>query len=170
MIKSLLSLPFLLFTVPSSAMDQPEIEMKFKQEHCLALNIYHEARSESLAGQYAVADVVLNRVESPRFPNTVCEVVHQAKLSKWHLERGREVPIRNKCQFSWFCDGKSDTPSEKDAWQRSIQVAVSIMKHNRFRGITEGSDHYHTEYVDPYWNKNMELVGSIGYHIFYRRK
>lgn len=132
----------------------------YSEARCLALNIYHEARSESLAGQYAVADVVLNRVESKHFPNSVCGVVKQAQLWEGH-------PVRNRCQFSWYCDGKSDEPTEKDAWHRSLEVAESILYSNRFRGITEGANHYHTHYVDPSWNRNMRLVGSIGDHIFY---
>lgn len=132
----------------------------YSEEQCLALNIYHEARSESLAGQYAVADVVLNRVESKHFPNSVCGVVKQAQLWEGH-------PVRNRCQFSWYCDGKSDKPIEKDAWYRSLEVAQSILYANRFRGITEGANHYHTQYVDPSWNRKMRLIGSIGDHIFY---
>ena len=128
--------------------------------HCLALNIYHEARSESLAGQYAVADVVLNRVESRDYPNTICGVVYQAKMWEGH-------PIRDKCQFSWYCDGKSDTPQETDAWYRSLMIAVNIVHQNKFRGLTEGATHYHTNYVNPRWNKSMDFIGRIGDHLFY---
>ena len=129
-------------------------------EHCMALNIYHEARSESLAGQFAVADVVLNRMKSKDYPDTVCGVVKEARL--WD-----GYPVRNKCQFSWYCDGKPDTPTENDAWYRSLDVAQDIMYDNRFRGITEGATHYHTHYVNPRWNRNMKLIGTIGDHIFY---
>jgi spore germination cell wall hydrolase CwlJ-like protein len=136
--------------------------------HCLAMNIYHEARSESLAGQYAVADVVLNRVESNRYPDTICEVVKQSKLSEWWLENhNKEVPVRNKCQFSWYCDGRSDEPTEIDAWHRAQNVAISIIYGKVFRGLTEDATHYHTDYVNPKWNRNMFLVGRIGDHIFY---
>lgn len=127
---------------------------------CLALNIYHEARSESLAGQYAVADVVLNRVESTIYPNTICGVVYQGKMWEGH-------PVRDKCQFSWFCDGKSDQPKEKDAWYRSLIVAVNILHENKYRGLTEGATHYHTDYVNPHWNKTMYFIGRIGDHLFY---
>lgn len=127
---------------------------------CLALNIYQEARSESVAGQYAVADVVLNRVRSSNYPNTICGVVKQARL--WD-----GYPVRNKCQFSWYCDGKSDTPTEVDSWQKAVEVSINIVYNDRYRGITEGATHYHTDYVDPFWNKHMRLVGRIGDHIFY---
>lgn len=129
-------------------------------EHCMALNIYHEARSESLAGQFAVADVVLNRMKSKDYPDTVCGVVKEARM--WD-----GYPVRNKCQFSWYCDGKPDKPTEKDAWYRSLDVAQDIMYDNKFRGITEGATHYHTHYVNPRWNRNMKLIGTIGDHIFY---
>lgn len=138
---------------------------------CLALNIYHEARSDNYAGQVAVADVTMNRVSNPRFPDTVCEVVQQAKLSEWHLERGQEVPIRHKCQFSWFCDGMSDRPEDEDVWQQSLLLAHNVMVYHEHRGITEGATHYHATYVLPKWSKdrNMKLVGRIGAHVFYRQ-
>ena len=138
---------------------------------CLAMNIYHEARSDNYAGQVAVADVTMNRVKSPRFPNTVCEVVHEAKLSEWHLERGQEVPIRHKCQFSWFCDGLSDRPKDEDTWQQSLLLAHNVLVWHEHRGITEGATHYHATYVLPRWSKdrNMKLVGRIGAHVFYRQ-
>lgn len=126
---------------------------------CLAVNVYHEARGESLAGQYAVSDVVLNRVESKRFPDTICDVVHQSKRWNGH-------PIRNKCHFSWYCDGKSDVPRDTDAWHKAKEVAISILD-GKYRGLTEGSTHYHAKYVNPSWNKNMYLVGTVGDHIFY---
>ena len=83
--------------------------------HCLAMNIYHEGRSDNLAGQYAVADVVLNRVESKRYPNTVCEVVYQARMKPSWKDPDKLIPIKNKCQFSWYCDGKDDYPHEIEA-------------------------------------------------------
>ena len=82
---------------------------------CLALNVYHEAKNQSLAGQIAVAEVVMNRVDDPRYPNNVCDVVKQGLTYKWKPS----VPIRNQCQFSWYCDGKSDVAKEKDAWEES---------------------------------------------------
>lgn len=137
-----------------------KINMSSETE-CLALNVYHEARGESLAGKYAVSDVVLNRVESNRYPNTVCGVVKQARL--W-----QGYPVRNQCQFSWYCDGRSDEPTDYEAWIKSVEVATYMMYDNRFRGITEGATHYHTNYVNPRWNRNMTLIGSIGDHIFYK--
>lgn len=138
------------------------------EEYCLALNVYHEARSENLAGKFAVSDVVINRVNDTRYPNTICGVVKQAVLSKWHLEQGREVPIQNKCQFSWYCDGRSDKPTDMDAWAESQLVAYQMIKSDLYRGITEGATHYHATYVQPRWRTRFSLVGHIGSHIFYR--
>ena len=149
---------------PDTAYDNPQLQ-------CLALNIYHEARSDNYAGRMAVADVTLNRVEHSRFPDSVCEVVQQAKLSDWHLERGREVPLRHKCQFSWFCDGRDDEPRDEDCWQEAQLLAYNVLVNNELRGITEGATHYHATYVLPKWStdRNMRLIGRIGAHIFYRQ-
>ena len=108
----------ILMNTASSAtnnkIDLSEQEFNLEATTCLALNIYHESRNEPLAGKIAVADVTLNRMYDTRYPNTICGVVRQSKLSKWHLERGREVPLRHKCQFSWFCDGRDDEPRDED--------------------------------------------------------
>ena len=143
-----------------------------KEVECLALNIYYEARSESLAGQYSVADVTLNRVQSQRYPSTICGVVKQAVLSTWGLERGLEIPKKNMCQFSWYCDGLSDTPLETYSWLRAINIAQNIVYYRKYRGITEGSTHYHANYVTPRWSshESMRLIGRIGDHIFYKEE
>lgn len=135
---------------------------------CLALNIYWETRNSNLADKFAVADVVLNRVESSSYPDTICEVVHQAELSQWYLQRGKKVPIKNRCQFSWYCDGKSDVPQEEDAWEESKLVAFQVFYYNRFKGISEGALMYHATYVNPLWAKDYQLVGTIGKHKYYR--
>jgi len=92
---------------------------------CLQKNAYFEARNQSDAGMVAVTHVVLNRVASDRFPDTVCEVVEQGHMSKWWKDNhDRDVPVRHKCQFSWFCDGLSDEPKEKEAWKHAQRVAL----------------------------------------------
>ena len=146
---------------------EEEPVLDYKELQCLAINIYHESRSELTIGQYAVADVVLNRVESRRYPNTVCDVVYQARLSSWGLEQGKIIPLKHKCQFSWYCDGKKDVIRDNDAYERAKQVAYNIMYNGKYRHITEHATHYHTNYVNPSWNKSMQLVGTIGNHIFY---
>ena len=139
------------------------------QEYCMALNIYHESRSDNLAGQFAVADVVLNRVRDTRWPSTVCDVVTEGPISKWWKEhKNKEVPVRHRCQFSWYCDGKSDDVKDEQSWRRAQTVAYQIMNRDMMRGITEGATHYHATYVDPSWNKRYRNIGRIGAHVFYR--
>jgi spore germination cell wall hydrolase CwlJ-like protein len=144
-----------------------------EQITCMAQNIYFEARSDNYAGQLAVADVVLNRVKDSRYPDTICGVVKDAVLSKWWLEKGKEVPVRDKCQFSWYCDGKADETPDRDAWANSLAVSYTMMYgQHGYHGITEGATHYHATYVDPYWasSNQMKLIGNIGDHVFYRWK
>lgn len=131
---------------------------------CLAQNIYYEARGSNRADRIAVADVVINRVQDRRYPSTICEVVRQGR----QYADGRM--IRNQCQFSWYCDGKKDEPAEGDAWVNAQQVAYLMLYLKQYRGISEGSTHYHAHYVSPEWAKDFQLVGSIGSHIFYRWK
>jgi len=134
--------------------------------YCLAQNIYFESANQSFAGQIAVSHVVINRVEDLQFPETICGVVYQAKMKEnW---KGNMVPIRNQCQFSWFCDGKSDEPKDNDAWERAKLIAYQISVHRQFRGITEGATHYHAFYVDPSWAQRYQQIGTIGLHRFYR--
>jgi N-acetylmuramoyl-L-alanine amidase len=132
------------------------------QEWCLAQNIYYEARGSSRADQIAVADVVINRVQDERYPNTVCEVVRQGRQ---HAD-GRMK--RNQCQFSWYCDGKSDWPTDMDAWVIAQQIAYNMYVHDDYRGLTEGATHYHADYVNPSWARTLTLTGTIGVHKFYR--
>jgi spore germination cell wall hydrolase CwlJ-like protein len=128
-----------------------------REVNCLALNIYHEARGSNLADKIAVADVVMNRTEDRRYPNTVCGVVGQG------VKKGRA-----DCQFSWKCDGKSNSPEESDSWIQAKDIAYNMYVHEKYRGITEGATHYHATYVKPYWAKSLQLVGRIGSHIYYR--
>jgi len=122
---------------------------------CLALNIYWEARSESIPGQIAVAAVTLNRVQSPRFPASVCDVVRQ----------GGEIR-RHRCQFSWWCDGKKDIPKDADAWRRATTLA-RLISAGAVDDPTDGALWYHADYVQPKWAGAKEPVAKIGRHIFY---
>jgi|TARA_B110000881_G_C18390634_1_gene420825 N-acetylmuramoyl-L-alanine amidase len=149
---------------------QPEL-------YCLAQNVYFEAKSEPLAGQYAVADVVLNRVNDTRYPNTICEVVQEGPIKEsWKTKQDTTLsdderiyyPRKNRCQFSWYCDGKADNVRDSDAWRIAQEVAFRIVEEKRMRGITEGATHYHADYVSPKWASKIQLVGSISTHIFYR--
>lgn len=132
---------------------------------CLAQNIYFEAANQPLAGRIAVANVVMNRVEDGQFPNTICEVVYQAKWEEnW---RGNMVPILNQCQFSWFCDGKSDEPTDSKTWMKAIRLADSVLD-GTYTDITENALWYHADHVDPYWNDYLQQTVYINNHIFYK--
>ena len=122
----------------------------------MALNVYHESRSEDLRGQVAVANVTLNRVADSKWPNDVCSVVEQG------YTKGK-----SNCQFSWYCDGKSDTPTHTVAWARAVLVANDVMM-GYIPDITEGATHYHAKYVNPYWSKSFTKTVEIGSHIFYK--
>tara|TARA_B100000900_G_scaffold378572_1_gene362848 strand:+ start:916 stop:1554 length:639 start_codon:yes stop_codon:yes gene_type:complete len=150
-----------------------------EQAMCMALNIYYESRSDNLAGQYAVADVVLNRVHDDRYPDTICEVITQGPVKEsWKTKQDPDLPdedrqynpIRHLCQFSWYCDGKSDNPADETGWAQAQYVAGAIMYSDKYRGITEGATHYHATYVKPRWarDRGMNHIGRIGAHIFYR--
>ena len=131
---------------------------------CLALNTYHEAKNQSMIGQVATAQVVMNRVADRRYPNTVCEVVKQGPKYK-----GSDVPVRHKCQFSWFCDGKSDEP-KKDSkeWRMAQEYARIVLSGRIVLDVTEGATHYHATYVKPSWARTKTRTTRIESHIFYR--
>lgn len=133
--------------------------------YCLAQNIYFESANQSFAGKLAVAHVVINRMEDLQFPNTVCGVVYQAKTyTNW---KGNEVPIRNQCQFSWYCDGKSDDPVDSKTWIKSLYIADLALT-GEYKDITEGALWYHADYILPYWADELEFVTQIDDHIFYK--
>ena len=122
---------------------------------CLALNIYHEARGEPDLGKLAVGHVTLNRVADARFPTTVCAVVRQGGEEKLH-----------RCQFSWWCDGRSDRPLDAKAWEYVRAVARQV-----YLGFsedpTEGALWYHADSVMPSWGKVLPRGPRIGQHLFY---
>ena len=139
---------------------------------CLAKNIYFEARNQSIAGQLAVSHVVLNRVKSDRYPDTICGVVEQGLTSRWwKKEHGKTVMLKNKCQFSWYCDGLSDEPKEKTTWRNALIVAKDAYTlWNLGTDISEGSMWYHAKNVTPNWKSDFDYVARIDDHLFYRTK
>jgi spore germination cell wall hydrolase CwlJ-like protein len=134
------------------------------EQFCMAQNIFFEAGIDNLAGMAAVANTVLNRVEHDHYPDTICGVIHQG-----HKDANGNM-IRNQCQFSWYCDGKSDRIPESENWERAKAVAWDILNTNEYRGLAEGATHYHATYVNPYWSRSasMDEIGQIGAHLFYR--
>jgi N-acetylmuramoyl-L-alanine amidase len=121
---------------------------------CLALAVYHEARSEPFDGQVAVAEVVMNRAASARYPDNICDVVTQGGT------------VRNRCQFSYYCDGKPETPHNRRAWRRSVAIA-KLMQNGVISGNVRDATHYHAVYAKPYWRAHFHRVALIGRHVFY---
>lgn len=124
---------------------------------CLAKNIYFESRNQPLVGRLAVAQVTLNRRNSPKFPSTVCKVIKQYK---W-------VGKRKICQFSWYCDGKSDTPTNKQRWYEAMKEASFILTDNGKFDIVDGALWYHADYTSPVWATRLRKTVQINEHIFY---
>jgi spore germination cell wall hydrolase CwlJ-like protein len=127
-----------------------------KEQACLANAIYFEARSESLRGQAAVAQVVLNRVRNPAYPDSICGVVYQN--SHW----------RNACQFSFACDGRKDVVTEPSHYKTAQDVAMAVTAGKIFLPEVGSSTHYYANYVHPGWARSMHKMVKIGLHIFYR--
>ena len=123
---------------------------------CLAEALYFEARGESVKGQFAVAEVIMNRVDAPSFPNSVCGVVGQgAGNGKYN------------CQFTYKCDGLAETISEPAAYDRVAKVA-RLMLDGEPRILTRGATYYHTTAVSPSWSRKFTSTAQIGDHKFYR--
>ena len=132
---------------------------------CMALNVYFESRNQPLIGQIATADTVLNRVHSEDFPDTVCEVVMQGETYSWNTE----LPIKNRCQFSWYCDGLSDEPKDDLAWEKSLMVAHGVLS-GYTENVAEDALWYHAHYVKPDWASSKRFDVRINDHIFYAKK
>lgn len=124
------------------------------QWQCLTEALYFEARGESLDGQIAVAEVILNRVDSPLYPGTICGVVRQ---------RGG-----GGCQFSYVCDGQADRMRDKASADRAGRVAQAMLD-GAPRVLTDGATHFHTRAVRPSWSKRFAKTAAIGAHLFYRQ-
>lgn len=124
---------------------------------CVAAAIYFESRGEPVAGQVAVAHVIRNRMEDPRYPDNACDVVKQGYY--WN-----DIPIRNMCQFSFYCDGKSDNPKDLRAWKDALYIAELS---GYIPDSTDGATHYHSTKVFPQWAYTGEVTTKIHGHIFY---
>jgi len=127
-----------------------------KEQKCLAEGIYFEARGEVKLGQAAVAQVILNRVRNPTFPNTICGVVYHN--DHW----------RNRCQFSFACDGIRDRINSPYHWKLAKEIGMAVTAGKIWLDDVGSSTHYHATYVSPRWARAMERVSKIGLHIFYR--
>lgn len=127
-----------------------------KEQKCLAEGIYFEARGESVKGQAAVAQVILNRVRNPHYPDTICGVVYQNE--DW----------RNRCQFSFACDRIPDIVASPRHWKIAKEIAMAVTAGKIWFKDVGSATHYHATYVRPAWGPTMKRVEKIGKHIFYR--
>lgn len=143
------SQPSIERTIPA----EPQIDNR--QQDCLSQAIYYEARGETQRGQIAVAEVIMNRVRSGHYPNSVCGVVYQGS----HRSTG--------CQFTFTCDGSLSHRPRGRAWERAQRVATAVMS-GYTRPITQGATHYHTLAVNPVWNSGLVETTQIESHVFYR--
>ena len=132
--------------------------MRAAEEKCLAEAVYFEARSESETGQAAVAQVVLNRVQSGIYPTSICGVVYQNR----HRFKA--------CQFTFACEGKSLATNEPEPWARAQAIANAVLEGRTFLRDVGASTHYHANYVAPWWSRHLKRTDQIGRHIFYRLK
>jgi spore germination cell wall hydrolase CwlJ-like protein len=136
---------------------ESQAEFEDRERRCLSTAIYFEARGEPERGQVAVAQVILNRVRSPVFPQTICGVVYQGQM-------------RKGCQFSFACDGHSDTPRDNEQWALAQDLSKRIMSGELWLPEVGYSTFYHANYVSPRWARRMNKVDRIGAHIFYKKR
>ena len=133
---------------------QPKAEGNAELQ-CLAEALYFEARGETVKGQFAVAEVIMNRVKSARFPGTLCGVINQGTGRKY------------QCQFTYTCDGHKEVINEPRAFARVSKVARAIIDGSAPK-LTNGATHYHTPAVNPNWARVYTKTARIGRHLFYR--
>ena len=163
-----IKIPTTFVDVPKSRKDfdkSADLVLTDPQElECMSKNIYFESAMESTAGKLAVAQVTMNRVRSTKYPNTVCAVITQGI----HTSSG--FPVRDRCQFSWYCDGKDDTPSMGKMWGESQKVAIYVLENSKLLDITDGATHYHADYIEnPRWAIARHKTMQIDAHIFYNK-
>jgi spore germination cell wall hydrolase CwlJ-like protein len=136
------------------------VKLATSERECLAQAIYHEARGETEAGQWAVANIIINRAFSGKYPPTLCGVVYQ------NAEKGRY-----KCQFTFACDGRSDVARDQGSWRRSLRIAegafYEFQRGDRPDVLPANALFYHTRQVAPNWSHTYKRVAAIGSHVFY---
>ena len=154
-----LSVVFNKVTQPKLALKEiPTDDLK-----CMAENIYYEAGNQSYVGKLAVGQVVLNRVKTPGYPNTVCKVIYE----------GSQSAHTSICQFSWLCEAdRKAINKSSEYWKQSLKAASELLsKRGMVLDITEGATNYHADYIkDPPWSKQLHFVAQIDQHIFYRKR
>ena len=143
--------------------------------YCLAVNAYHEARGESFDEKIATSQVVINRAFSVRYPDTICEVITQGPIREsWKTKKDptleaherKYYPVRNRCQFSWYCDGRSDSINNLDGWEDSV-IAAYIVYMGFGEDRVDGATHYYAhKKANPSWAKNMVVTAKMDGHTY----
>lgn len=128
-----------------------------RQWTCMTEALYHEARGEPVEGQYAVAEVILNRVDAPNYPDTICGVINEG------------MGQLNACQFSYTCDGRLEQVTDQRPWDRAGNIA-RIMIDGAPRDLTANATHYHADWVAPHWSQVYPRTAAYGTHVFYRQQ
>ena len=143
-----------LTTTPVQATEEQEMG-------CLMEAIYFEARSENFSGKIAVGQVILNRVREKRYPNTICDVVHDGKY--WEGN-----PVKYRCAFTYWCDGKPERYGNLRALDEVQKVVIMLLAGVRILDF-DYVTHYHASYVEPYWSRSEDFIyiAQIGKHLFY---
>ena len=155
-------------------LDFNRVKYTMADAECLAKNIYFEAGVESTAGKLAVANVTINRTLNVNYPNTICGVVQEG-IHYYNVNKDKHFPVRDRCQFSWYCDGLIDEPREGRTWD-SAKVLAEIVLENHYDksliDITDGATHYHANWMEKYpkWSYHKKVMASIDRHIFYKSK
>ncbi len=146
---------FKTFDIHEARLDDMPLETAGDEAACLAEALYFEARGEPILGQIAVAEVILNRVDSRKYPDTICGVISQGEHR------------RNACQFSFRCDGQPEEFHEENAYERVAKLG-QLMLAGRERSVTDGATHYHSTAVSPRWSRKLTKTAKVGSHIFYK--
>lgn len=158
--KLLFTFLIVLFIVWASVIGGCVAEKYRVQEmQCLAMNIYHEARGEPMAGKIAIGIVTMNRVHSPNFPNNVCQVVYQRT---WSRQANAYVG-----EFSWTQDTNTDVPKEDRAWLEALYIAKRVYAGEIVINPVSNALYYHATYIKPYWAKKKKRLSQVGNHVFY---
>jgi spore germination cell wall hydrolase CwlJ-like protein len=166
----LILLPFLI--IPSITTSADEESPEFI---CLVENIYFESKGESLRGKIAVGVVTLNRLKDSRYPKTICEVVKQGPVREsWKTRQDSTlaadqrlyIPVRHRCQFSWWCDGYKERIKYDENWIDSVRAAKSALT-GKYDDLVDGATHYHAVYTTPEWANRLRFIVQIDNHKFY---
>ena len=184
MIEITLSAFLTLLSVTNSVVGEQKVD--FKEIYCLAANSYFEARGEPFDGKIAVAQVAINRVKSNKYPNSICKVITEGPIKEsWKTrkdptlpeEERKYYPMRDRCQFSWYCDGSSDKipmKSKSGKWNKTIEMmwrdsvyAALLVHTNKTKNLVGKSTHYYAyNKVTPRWASHMKEHAKIGGHRF----